>query len=476
MAWRLVVGVLGAAALSGLMVLLIFPSGEWQESEAASQKLLAIRPVKGLHFPGATLNAPQLVGYGIGDWQQLLSSGNLDAMLKESNYRPGKLITPALKQVAALDLVQAGSYEARGFSFRVRNAPGGVEVIWLKSAPGGVDLIFTPQSQGFYESAGLKDGTLYTVPGFLEALRAFEAKFQQSRQADANKRSALIDENKRKAAGGFDTSTTRLRNLQTSLEKALAAIKPAPTGYFEQPIADLIRAQADVSQGLAYLKSHPGEDSLLPSERDEPIRNFHNIGGVPTLGLPKTNTVSDLESAEGALRSGLADFLGNPNIGQPIMGEMGGNRDTILRDVAVAKANLEIGAKNYLAVAYPSGRSSIPVGGLALVVNSDSTAPTGSISGTVLLADGTPSAFTCINFKAVAADGTPDPAMGNATIPSTLSDKNGQFTIKNLLPGFYTLPVGSARGVTTLIGVKAGAETKLPMPLTFTPATFVGGG
>jgi hypothetical protein len=164
MAWRLVVGVLGAAALSGLMVLLIFPSGEWQESEAASQKLLAIRPVKGLHFPGATLNAPQLVGYGIGDWQQLLSSGNLDAMLKESNYRPGKLITPALKQVAALDLVQAGSYEARGFSFRVRNAPGGVEVIWLKTAPGGVDLIFTPQSQGFYESAGLKDGTLYRAP------------------------------------------------------------------------------------------------------------------------------------------------------------------------------------------------------------------------------------------------------------------------------------------------------------------------
>ncbi len=475
---KLIAGILGVALLAGLAVNAAADSGGGANPPAATQSSgipTAVQhpptgqPAKGLHFAAVSVMAD----YNISDIEKLFASGNLDAVATFSrDYVPKDADMVTISRVAALGPVQAGSFEARFLSF---SAQGRVRIVlWLKSVPGGTDLIYPEGDNRDIEGlAGSQKDTLYTVPNFLAILRASDAKYQQARQDSVEKRTAMIAENQRKATSGEDTTTVRLKALQTALNTALTTLQQAPDSakeFFAQTISDLGVAQADVAQGLDYVKAHPEADKLTPPPQDEIERSdgslTDNLGGWVESGLIRSvnNSVFPiLPAAVKAMGRCLTDFIGQPTLGIAVIGELGGQRDMIMRDVAAAENTLATANQNFMVTVNghpPPAVLNIPANPLKGAC---------SLSGSVVHSDGRPGADAVVTFMVVDSlnfgKNPSDSKRGrlSASLPGAIADKNGAFTIRNLSPGFYTVTTGSS--IRVVIEVKEGTETKLPMPL-----------
>ncbi len=91
------------------------------------------------------------------------------SLLANLNYGPFVESTAqGFSQVAALDAVRTGSYEARVLRFSAI----GLMAIWLKSDPGGADIIY-PLAPA---PSMLKADQPYTVEAFLSAIRPLAEK------------------------------------------------------------------------------------------------------------------------------------------------------------------------------------------------------------------------------------------------------------------------------------------------------------
>jgi len=512
MAWRLVVGVLGAAALSAVIVYVIFSPGSGQKSVKVTPAPSAAQSAKGLHFPGGTANAPKWVIYRMDNVLGFLATGDLDAeaIAMERNNSPSKGDLNLIQRLAAIPQVQAGSYEVRALSYLWGHSPSGG--IWLKSATGGTDLIYPnltfPEQ---YTNAGLKEGVLYTLPDYLSALQTAEKRIEAEiaaqnaanaakQAADATRKAAIIVENQRKAANGEDTATTRLDGLQAAMEAALTDLKQARAGFFDQTMADIRRVQVEVAAGLEYIKAHPESDRLTPRPFDGTGMAWSPTGpgfvpfflgtpgpdfsprvmakGPPPLRGGGRGTAPSVPVAAEALILGLINFLGNQSLGQPLVTEMGGNRDLIMRDVAVATNDFIEATDNLLNAITPG--SVPPPGPQAAATPAGVSAHPGSISGTVVAQTpgnpaGSPAASAMVAFAAVPTidwgalpSGTQrlPRSLPAGSIPGAIADASGAFAIKNVPPGFYVLCAGANWIV---VEVKADTETILPMPLDVAP-------
>jgi hypothetical protein len=310
-------------------------------------------------------------------------------------------------------------------------------------------------------------------------------------------------ENQRKAASGEDTTISRLKSLEAALDKTLTALKRARPEFFGQTISDTIRAQFDVARGLEYVKAHPEIDALTMRQLDglvtswspsDPISPFFLGVGEnfsPRLisrGPPLPDTViSSLGGGESAAPSvpvaadaliiGLMDFLGNQSIGRPLVGEMGGNRDLIMRDIATATSDFMESTEDILRTI---NRGSTPrPRSFPVTTPAHPSIHSGSISGSVEVSTldnsvGVPAANVMITFAAVdSLDWGKKPHRasfpGNlipGSIPGAFSDEKGKFVIQNVPPGFYVLDAGNNWIV---IEVKEDTETNLPTPLLTSP-------
>ncbi len=327
---------------------------------------------------------------------------------------------------------------------------------------------------------------------------------------------AAIAEAKRKALSGEDTATTRLQALATDLDTALAALKQLPpdsTKYFAPTLGSLLQAQTAVSHGLDYVKAHPEDNSLASRVRE---LNYYGAydgasggswgagGWAPPGSAPLVITGGkNLATVEKSLRAGYDVFIGFPQQGRPIIGEIGGNRDLIMRAVVVA--NMDLVANNVdLGYATRGSRATALAPASATTTVSAATATrglppaasasssqkitlaalakglgdpdhTGSIAGTAEPTD--PVLFVYALVCVTALENSMDPSLTGrggifANVPATYADDKGNFVIKNLPPGFYVITAtggsmtGSANHV--VVEVKEGAETKLPAPLKYT--------
>lgn len=521
MIWKLVAGVSVTAGLSALIVFVVFPSARGPKSVVVTTDRTEAPFAKGLHFAAYPANGRKIVtdavdrlrweslpgklpevvagqlvvGYEISNVESLIANANLDAEAKPTNgdfylrtstytigevfavinpdtgeFKPGgerlsssTEVTDAIQKVAMLVPVRAGYYEARRLGFIWQGHPWAA--LWLKAAPGGIDLIYP-----FDSNATLQQGTLYNLPDYLAELRAEYDKIQQAHQASIDRLAAIIAGNQQKAAAGGDTTTNRLRNLQAALNTALDAIEKLPKGSFERPIADVIETQSTLAETLDYAKAHPEIDRMSPGIIDESVTRWQAAG----LGFARARD-PDFELASNVLRTSLKEFIGDPSQGRPIFGEMGGRRDSILRELATVAIHLNEAEESYESTISPTVRTSLPKPFPVSLPVKDS-AHLGSISGTVVGSGfgsgsppGLPAPYAIIAFAAVdALDWGVRPSgfrlIGpvNGAIPGTIADEKGVFVIRNVAPGFYVVNTGAEWVV---VEVKADIETKLANPL-----------
>ncbi len=305
-----------------------------------------------------------------------------------------------------------------------------------------------------------------------------------------------IAENKRKSASGEDTNLTRLLALQATLDKTLALLRQAPAEakpYFEQSIADFIRARTSLVQGIDYLNTHPESNQLTVPRDPDAIDRVNSFGyGWIAQGLWPSHLPPDvqrqfqpiLDEAGFLLSSGFHNFMGEPFEGIASLGEIGGYRDIILRDVAVAEATLGKSNRIFLGVVKMASDTIAQVAYSPFASTSAPTNPS-RISGTVVRTDGKPAYHAVIRILPVdspiyKAPKIPDRRdlnsrpMENA-IPCTITDENGGFMVRSLLPGYYCVTVGFAEYISKswrIIEVKEGVDTQMTDPLMLESVTF----
>jgi hypothetical protein len=107
---------------------------------------------------------------------RVLAKGQID--VSPSFGGINESIVTALEEVAALDQVKAGSFEARLLILPTGPPlPGRDRVIWLKSETDGMDLIYPLDAN---KLPGIQAGQLYTPDNFLNALYPQRKKAQQA--------------------------------------------------------------------------------------------------------------------------------------------------------------------------------------------------------------------------------------------------------------------------------------------------------
>ena len=276
------------------------------------------------------------------------------------------------------------------------------------------------------------------------------------------------------------TATQRLLTLQTALQNALPALKPAPTdpadGFVAQATTEVRQALDLVTAALAWVHAHPEADALPAGD----LRV-----AMPPLGIPATNYVLEqdddeeydapaaagdtktpvkardvyptLSTAMRTLYSGYRQFLlggepfptsveavrrlsfREPVSDGPVIGGLGGFRDRIVRHLARASIGLNTGVEAF------GGRSGFRRPSLGLppasgTADSSSAAHLGSISGIVVDGDGSPLANAAISIRSMT--GSPRENRGYSPFgqpPVTFSDALGRFTIADLPPGNYAI-------------------------------------
>ncbi len=272
-----------------------------------------------------------------------------------------------------------------------------------------------------------------------------------------------IAENKRKAVTGADTATSRLQALAAQLDAALAALRQTPPEtirYFIKTTADILQAKADVASGLDYVKAHPEGNSLALHPHDSKFDGQIKPPWIrPWSAILDPDGAPNLFVVEQLLTKGLDEFVGNPYDGRPILGDIGGSRDRIVRAVVAAWVDLAVNYREFRPPnpAIQRSEGSLPNTVLSANALTNGSANSGTIAGSVKTVDGKPLADALISVKVV---GSLDANFIDAglLLPATISDEHGDFVITNLPPGFYS--VASTNRV--VVEVKAGVETKLP--------------
>jgi hypothetical protein len=162
------------------------------------------------------------------------------------------------------------------------------------------------------------------------------------------------------------TAQAHLDVAQTAVKTALAALARATTvphgGYVEKAMVEVNKTADDLTQATAYVKAHPEANALAngpaPAETAPakftvapPTARGARAGGG---GAAQTNMLTALD----ALNAALNEFM-NP-VGSsyhgPIMGDLGGFRQTIMADISQANADV-LGGINY---ANGSGVPAVP--------------------------------------------------------------------------------------------------------------------
>ena len=289
------------------------------------------------------------------------------------------------------------------------------------------------------------------------------------------------------ALSAFDTSTKRLLAMKAVLESALDGLQKAGTNpnykYLDGPIADVKYALDGVAKGLDYVKAHPESDTLIqPSTRvawpELTLKNGVGLG--PKRSDPPASLV---QSADDMLMKSEQPFLvGNSTANYSVMNDLGGYRDKILRGVDTADAVIvKWGLDN-------ERRSNPRYTGETQPPSPASHSPTdqgGSISGKVLNPRGQPAAYAAISIHLFGELGGSPSSFTEANasvygnklrfpggVLATVTDANGNYIIKDLVPGTYVVSANLAtktnkQSITHLpVEVKAGAETKIVEPMT----------
>jgi len=472
-----------------------------------TEKMQHLQSYASIVYPGSVVNPP-MASYGVIDADKLIANGDLDAVAKlnayvfyvktaanttmtdsvtvdsnSGNITSGTIGTnlrtnpsDVISLAAALGPVKNGSYEVRLLNIPWNHASinpsfnTGLTMLWLKSDLHRPDLVYPdfvyPEQ---YTNTGLQPGKLYTVTSFLAALQLKDKQAEQIRQDTADKLAVLVAENQRKAASGEDNAVTRLNALQSILDATLAALKKENADTFAQPTVDIVLAREAINRGLEYLKAHPEAVALSPSAPNQDGgRNKWNAG-INSFAIAQSQPA--LKAVNDALSKNLDDFMGGLRTdGRPTIGELGGNRDAILRDVAKVATDIII-------VMEPS--PTLPSNADSLGWNQVNNATAmGSISGKVEFPStvnraAVPAPYMVIFLKPADAPaasvastrtagfggrrGGPAPYPRLSAIPATIADEKGEFVIRNVPPGFYSVSVGNM----IVVEVKAGAETKL---------------
>ena len=146
-----------------------------------------------------------------------------------------------------------------------------------------------------------------------------------------------------------DTTAKRLAAVQRDLRTAADALAQADRaphgGFVEKALADVNQALADVDKGFDYLDSHPGENSTNAwggnGRMPDPLRPLPNYAGGNLNGrgprasrgfVPEGD--SHLIAAYPALRAADRDMMTGPEVTPYQIGEIGGQREAIRRDLA----------------------------------------------------------------------------------------------------------------------------------------------
>jgi len=164
--------------------------------------------------------------------------------------------------------------------------------------------------------------------------------------------------------------------------------------------------------------------------------------------------------------------MGCPPKGIVGLGEIGDNRDRILRDVGILE--IDLGKSNdYYIDHFATRTGSFPPIASAPLASTNIPTHTGSISGTVARS---PADFGIILLVSVDSL-TPNFGVRGPTgaIPATLAGKNGAFVIRNVPPGIYVVTAGIMQTNVVVIEVKADEETEITEPLAL-PRIGGGGG
>jgi hypothetical protein len=297
---------------------------------------------------------------------------------------------------------------------------------------------------------------------------------------------ATIAESKRKALSGEDTVTTRLQALAAELDAVISALKQVPpdsTKYFAKTMGDLTLTQTYVARGLDYVKAHPGENSLASRVREVKYYGASAGGWASTnldIVIRESNSIPggpNLATVEKLLTGGFDEFIGLPQQGRPLLGEIGGNRDLIMRAGVVADMELLANTLDLLGLRPPPGsapgaekrmyaslESSANVTLAALAKGLGDPDHTGSIAGTAVPPN--PAVFVNALICITALDSSDPPrGLAQTSVLATYADDNGNFVIKNLPPGVYAVTaVGGSMTESVnrvVVEVKEGAETKL---------------
>jgi hypothetical protein len=306
---------------------------------------------------------------------------------------------------------------------------------------------------------------------------------------------ATIAENNRKATHGEDTNRTRLLALQASLDGTLAWLGHAPpdaAAFFDQPIADLKRAQNSVALALEYLTLHPEAEPLVAPR---PVSQAEILGfnwqKNDLSGHINAATRNDCLPGAGTMGAtqpeGLPAFMGYPALGIPRAGEIGGNRDFILRDVGLAENDLARSLGAFLKLEN-GGNAAAPAARTSPLASTSVSSGAGSISGVVStrgVAFNAVISLTAVNSTKDDLKLHTDRNSGylSEAIPCTISGSDGRFLIRNVLPGVYAVTVGNRVGGSppaasnwTIVEVRLGAETKVPGSLAPFKQAPMGGG
>ncbi len=142
------------------------------------------------------------------------------------------------------------------------------------------------------------------------------------------------------------TASARLEVAQKNLTAAAAALARGHAnlygGYVEKAGVAVHQALADVAAATAYLKEHPGENTLPAGPAPEDKTKI-----VPTL-FPEMERIPGINLMEAnlALNLALVEFLNNPGRSYhgPVIGDLGGFRAKIMTDINQASAALVAGA------------------------------------------------------------------------------------------------------------------------------------
>jgi formylglycine-generating enzyme required for sulfatase activity len=310
-----------------------------------------------------------------------------------------------------------------------------------------------------------------------------------------------------------ETATQRLLTLQAKLQAALALLEKVPAGPGEPGtllgpvVADVGRALPLVAAALEHVRAHPASDALLVSAV-VPGRN-NSYGSFYFSNEESAKKYLDLTTANAQLDTLLHSWLtgfppaeywaGPPG---PVVGELGGFRDQLVRVLGEIQAGLRDAAR-----AYDRIQAHAPAV-LPAAAETASVAGTGSISGVALDSDGRPLAHVLITVAARTSEAklraaaiaryTPPPpgtpvagfqadlarmtdAQRQAAIeqdaaefqweeprPVALTDGSGRFVVSGLAPGSYAVTGVAvlARAGESVGGSAGGWPLSLAQPLT----------